>query len=542
MFKDYFYLKRCAQEFNNVLSGELITSVYSQEKDRLYFSLPCPELPDRHLIISANPQLPFLQIRNRHIPAKKNKIEFFTEYLPDEIISIEISPKDRIIKIKLHDGVIFFFIRGSKSNICFIKNDEMYFFKKSNDEFSVEIAKELKNAFTPEGNDTETIFDENQNLDYSEIKRLNPSISKKLFFEAKSRCKNNTIVEFNKNLGESIEEIYNSPICVSLLKQDGSMNFLPETFVTVDMQNVIGVYSNYNDAISNYATNFYKFQKEFNLRKRITAHIEKDYKFISDKLNKLKGRIEKGSKDDLYYKFGNVLLMNLDKIMKGMGEITLKDYESEAELKIKLPEKLTSSKIVNYYFDKAKDEKKNFAKSKELFEETKSNYEIISAHKQSLNNSVTLDELESLSKLLKINNAKERVSNLKDGLKMFEYLIENKYSLFVGRDSKTNDMLSTKFGKQNDYWFHARGLPGSHVLLRVDNPKEVVPKNVLKYAASVAAFYSKAKTAGIAPVSYTLRKFVRKNKNMNPGEVTISKESVLLVKPEIPVKCILITD
>ena len=107
----------------------------------------------------------------------------------------------------------------------------------------------------------------------------------------------------------------------------------------------------------------------------------------------------------------------------------------------------------------------------------------------------------------------------------------------MGRDSRENDYLSIKFAKQNDYWFHSRGLPGSHVLLRVENTKEIIPKNILKQVASIAAFYSKAKTAKVAPVSYTFAKFVHKKKGMEPGQVLLQRENVLLVKPEIPKNC-----
>ena len=103
-------------------------------------------------------------------------------------------------------------------------------------------------------------------------------------------------------------------------------------------------------------------------------------------------------------------------------------------------------------------------------------------------------------------------------------------------------MLSIKFAKQNDYWFHARGLPGSHVVLRVENTKEGVPKNIIKNAASIAGYFSKAKTAKVAPISYTFAKFVYKKKGMEPGKVMISKEKVLLVKPEIPKNCEIAND
>ncbi len=109
--------------------------------------------------------------------------------------------------------------------------------------------------------------------------------------------------------------------------------------------------------------------------------------------------------------------------------------------------------------------------------------------------------------------------------------------MFVGKDSKNNDLLTTKFAKQNDFWFHARAASGSHAVLRVENTKEAIPKNILKKAASVAAFYSKSKTSKLAPVSYTFKKYVVKKKDLNPGQVILLKEDVLLVTPEIPAGC-----
>jgi predicted ribosome quality control (RQC) complex YloA/Tae2 family protein len=114
------------------------------------------------------------------------------------------------------------------------------------------------------------------------------------------------------------------------------------------------------------------------------------------------------------------------------------------------------------------------------------------------------------------------------------YIIQDKYIVYVGKDSKSNDLLTMKFAKQNDYWFHARGVSGSHVVLKNETPKEKIPKNILKSAASIAAYHSKAKTSGMAPVSYTQKKYVVKKKGMEPGKVALLKEDVLIVTPELP--------
>jgi predicted ribosome quality control (RQC) complex YloA/Tae2 family protein len=75
------------------------------------------------------------------------------------------------------------------------------------------------------------------------------------------------------------------------------------------------------------------------------------------------------------------------------------------------------------------------------------------------------------------------------------------------------------------------------VVLRNENKKEVIPKNIIKAAAAIAAFHSKAKTSSLAPVSYTFAKFVVKKKGMPLGQVQLLKENVILVRPEIPANC-----
>ncbi len=205
-------------------------------------------------------------------------------------------------------------------------------------------------------------------------------------------------------------------------------------------------------------------------------------------------------------------------------------------------DKIPPNKNVDKYFEKAKDEKINFQKSKELFVIAEKKYESLLNLKAQFEDSTTIEELENLESVLKLNKKNKAKNKMTDNLKFRHYLIDNQYHVFVGKDSKSNDLLSIKFAKQNDYWFHARGLPGSHVVLRVENTKEGIPKNIIKNAASIAGFFSKAKTANVAPVSYTFAKYVYKKKGMEPGKVMISKEKVLLVKPEIPKNCEIVID
>ena len=154
----------------------------------------------------------------------------------------------------------------------------------------------------------------------------------------------------------------------------------------------------------------------------------------------------------------------------------------------------------------------------------------------------SIKELDEIMKELKIKkqDQKKEKEELKDKFK--RYVINGKYNVYVGKDSKNNDLLTTKFAKQNDLWFHARSVSGSHVILRIDNTKEAVPKNILKKTAALTAFHSKAKTAGTVPVVYTFKKYVVKKKGDPIGTVHLLKEDVLLVKPEIPNGCDYVMD
>src|SRR4030042_5295324 len=111
MFKNYFFLKRCAIELNQVLKKEIILEAYTQERDKLYLLIGNDNLPNRHVVISTNPIIPYVFIKDNHFRAKINTINFFNEYLPAEIKQIDIATNDRIIRITLNSSNIYFIVR-----------------------------------------------------------------------------------------------------------------------------------------------------------------------------------------------------------------------------------------------------------------------------------------------------------------------------------------------------------------------------------------------------------------------------------------------
>lgn len=113
------------------------------------------------------------------------------------------------------------------------------------------------------------------------------------------------------------------------------------------------------------------------------------------------------------------------------------------------------------------------------------------------------------------------------------FVLDGTYTLYVGRNAANNDELTMRFAKQNDWWFHARGVSGSHAVLR-GGGNERPPKSILAQAAALAAWYSQARNASYTPVVYTQRKYVRKPKGANVGAVTLEREQVIMVRPAGP--------
>ena len=118
-------------------------------------------------------------------------------------------------------------------------------------------------------------------------------------------------------------------------------------------------------------------------------------------------------------------------------------------------------------------------------------------------------------------------------VRVWEYTIDWKWTVLAGRTDADNDRLSLKEARPNDWWFHVRGMPGSHVLLKA-LPDEEPGKDILKAAAAVAAYHSKARTGGVTPVACTKAAFVTKPRGAKPGTVQIRKETILKVRPGLP--------
>ncbi len=537
MIKNYFILNRFVSETRDVLVGNVITEIFSQEKDQLVFRISSGS-EDIFLEISANPALPYIRAADDFRRAKKNSIDFFEEYLPAEIKDFEIAGSDRILRLTLPSSKIYFMIRGKYTDVFL--QDEYFnalFFKKYPDESTVNLSAEMNSTRFVKGINVPDINISRKENIFEEIKERYPFVGKEILIELKARYSPENKSGETVLLKKIIEEVLTEEAVVSFDPKLNVINLSVKTFCRETAAEE-KFFPDINSAINFYIGKKYYLDSLSLTKKKIQKHVDREIAKISRKLNDIKTLLERGSKEEYYSKAGNLLLININKIKPGMKEIDLEDiYENNNTANIKLDVKLSPQKNAERYFEKAKSYRILIERSKAIFKDLNVKLKKFKDTEAKVESEENLTELHKIMKELKIKDQADpgRPDDIKSKFK--HYIIENKYHLYVGKDSSNNDLLTTKFAKQNDYWFHARSVSGSHAVLRVENSKEPVPKSVLKKAAALAALHSKAKTSGMAPVSYTFKKYVIKKKGMEAGKVALLKEDVLIVKPEVPAGC-----
>lgn len=530
MYNNYVFLRRSVIELNRCLSGYEFVSAFSQEKDKLVVEF-ANQQDKKYLEFTVNQNSPSIQLRNDFHRAKKNSIGFFNNLAGRKVSAVKIANNDRIILFELEGASLAFYIRGRLTNILKkIGDSDIENFKNLN----IIDNSFIDSIFSVEFSDSSTFRLDTPKLSPSNenIKKQFPFLNKDILSEYKLR---NPTDEFEiQTLQSCIDDILNETIRISISRGSKDVRFSPTSYNLEEVDETVD-FTSYYDALNFYFKRKYQVESFTKLYRVIDECLKSELNYLSDKINDLSARVDRGSQHEEYQKIANLILLSLDKISRGNLEYNTEDIFNNDELiTIKLKEKLNPQENANHYFEKARSEKLNYLKSNELLKSSLTKYEELIQKKELFLKCQTVDELKQLLKGLKIKTDKENNSTNDQAQQFKRYVIDEKYDFYVGKDSKNNDMLTMKFAKPNDYWFHARSVPGSHCILRVTNTKEAIPKSVLKKAASIAAYHSKAKTAGVVPVSFTFKKYVTKRKGMEIGQVILLKEDVLLVTPQIP--------
>lgn len=275
------------------------------------------------------------------------------------------------------------------------------------------------------------------------------------------------------------------------------------------------------------------------LASELKSLMKKRIKKVEERIRKQQKDLNGAEKAVKLKRWGELILANLSAIPSRTDETELEDYYEDPPVKIrvKLDPSLSPSDNAQKYFNKYKKAKRGLEKIRERIEISREELSDLETALYELEEAESAEDIESIAYNLGMDEI-FAVPKTGSGKKKTEPAGPRKFNLapgyvaLVGRNSRQNEEITLHLAQKEDIWFHARQIPGSHVVLRIQKPSKSVPDEIIHKAACIAAFYSKAGKSSKVPVDYTLIKDVRKTKGQKTGKVFYVNEKTLFVKPE----------
>lgn len=262
------------------------------------------------------------------------------------------------------------------------------------------------------------------------------------------------------------------------------------------------------------------------------AAIRKALKKLLRRMEGLRHDLEQAGRYEPYARYGELLKANLGLLKKGMTAVSLVDYYDERLSELTIPLDPTKGPQANMdaYFAKYRkfvSAQREIAPRVATIEREVQQFQ---AELETIKNETwqapstepgaTPGDL--LGHVRKRGVAEERRGPFR------RFISSDGHPIFVGRNARENDELTFRLAKSEDLWLHARGTPGSHVVVRLEKGTDPPPETI-RDAAALALLYSDLKKSGKGEVIYTRRKWVKKAKGQAPGAVTVTQEKTIYI-------------
>jgi predicted ribosome quality control (RQC) complex YloA/Tae2 family protein len=242
-----------------------------------------------------------------------------------------------------------------------------------------------------------------------------------------------------------------------------------------------------------------------------------------------------------FEQYGNLLMANLHAVPPGAAEVRVDDLFGNPGEKATIPLRTNRLPRENAldYLKRGKKGRRAEPILVQRLEDTRTRCEVLESSLVRLKQAETEDQVREVEsemrrgKLLgskRIGGRAAEAASRPSGPRPRRYKTEEGWTVLVGRNNKENDSL-TKASAGDDIFLHAHGCPGSHVILKREGRADMPSKDTLREAASLAAYWSKARNAGKVPVVYTEVRHVQKPRGAPPGLVTLRNEKSIMARP-----------
>ncbi len=276
-------------------------------------------------------------------------------------------------------------------------------------------------------------------------------------------------------------------------------------------------------------------QKSADLRRIVSTAIERDSKKYDLQLKQMADT----KKRDQYKVYGELITAYSYEAEPGTDSLQVLNYYTDEEITIPLDKTLSPMENAKKYFEKSNKLKRTAEALNTHLAETKASLDYMESVRLSLDMAQTENDLNLIREELiesgylrrRMEKDKKKQPKIKLVNTPYHYLSSDGYHLYAGKNNLQNDELTFHFASGNDWWFHAKGVPGSHVILKSDGNE--IPDRTYEEAAALAAYYSKNRENDKVEIDYMERKQVKKPSGGKPGFVVYYTNYSMMAHPDI---------
>ena len=578
---DGLYLAACIAEFQERILGGKISKIIQSEKDELQLFIK-KEKSTEILHLSANPSFPLLYLANEGKTAPITAPSFcmslrkhigngiiqsirqaslkLTEAGLERVLFLDISHRDELGDVGIKHLAVE--IMGKYSNIILLKEDYTILDAIKRISLSQSSVREVlpgREYFLPEELKKKDLLNTKLEEFIEILKSKEYPLSKSIYMNfagispliAEEIILRSSLLSQapSTSLGE-LEYTHLFHTIQNLLEDINTHNFTPNIiykgeeaieFSSINLYSYEGKeYKRESfDSVSKMLYDFYSSreafvlnrQKSSDLRRIVNTALER----ASKKYDLQEKQLQDADKKDIYRVYGDLLNTYGYSLKGGESSFTTENfYDDNKEITIPLDKNKSAKENAKKYYDKyAKLSRTTKALSEEILK-TKNDIE----HLQSIQTALEVSsDDESLSQirqeLVDFGYIKKHSSAKKQKIAShpYHYISSDGYDIYVGKNNYQNEELTFKVATGNDWWFHAKGIPGSHVILKSNNEEEL-PDRAYEEAAALAAFYSKAKDADKVEVDYIQKKNIKKVAGAAPGFVIYHSNWSMVATPK----------
>jgi len=547
MTGNYFTLKLLTKRLNEILPGHRLTGAFSQERDELVL---VTNANPSHIVISCRHGENCLFLHPGYARARSNTANLMEPAAGKIIHAVSTDPNDRVVSITL-DGSLTLACRffGGRANVVLVDGEgrTAESFRKSRTD---EAPRPPAEAGTPliDIVRLQHVLAASADQPVSKVIRqavpqLGPDLTRELLVRTNlpddahaGDLPPSGVSRLIATLGDLLGELDDARPVVYGGPEGSAPLFSP-----VPLRSFEGRERRTFDDIHD-AVRFTVYRRRALLvadreRSGILDTLQKEI----DRLDRAMGSLDEGRSEyeraDLYELYGSLLLAHLEAVPRGASSVDIDDGPTHHV--IRLDPRINATRNAQRYYDRAK-------RARAAHNEARLRRPPLLERR-----SLALQLLEDVARLRSRDDLKAFAGDHERELAAFRigpkarereqipfriFTVDGGFEVWAGKSSENNDLLTLRHAKPNDLWFHARGAGGSHVVLRVGTGSGEPGKRARHQAASIAAYYSKMRSAGTVPVAMTRRKFVRKPRGAPPGTVALEREEVLFVPPQLPVE------